>query len=85
MKIKITIGNAQINIDDIQACQEIFEIEDKEIDWCYFDTNEERPIFRYFEIITNNKTRILKVAGKVELVNIPTQAEEIVQEWDKNK
>lgn len=83
MKIKITIGTAQINIDNIEACQEIFDVENKEIDWCYFDTNEENPTFRYFVITTDNKTRILKAAGKVELINIPIPAEEIVQEWDK--
>ena len=80
--VKITIGSAQINMDNIQGCKEISDIENKEIDWCYCDVNEENPTFRYFAITTDNKTRILKVSGKVELINIPIPAEEIVHEWD---
>lgn len=81
MKIRITIGNAQISLNNIKSCKEIFDIENKKIDWCYLDINEETPNFRYFELTIDNNTRILKVAGKVELINIPIPAEEIVQEW----
>lgn len=81
MKLKITLNeNKTIILQDIQSCEEIIEWDNRNIDYKYYD--EEDQEFRYFNIIIRNENKTLAISGNVELLDVLIQ-ENSIEIWDK--
>ena len=85
MKLKITIDNKVISLDEITNCTKLIsKPEDREIYGSFSSKQEENPKFAYFDIEMEGKTYLYQIAGKVELFNIPV-TETLTDTWEKEK
>ena len=81
MILKITLDR-EIKIYDVQSCTKITAPTDGKADIKYSTPGEINPKYSYFRIAIDGKEKILAVAGKVVLMNIPVQ-ENIINTWEK--
>jgi len=81
MILRITLDR-EITMDEIQSCTKITAPVDGKADYKYSTPGEIDPKYAYFQIQINGKEKILAVAGKVELYNVPV-TETLTDTWDK--
>jgi len=81
-KLKITIGERNIVMGDIETCTKRTSLDDKKIDYAF--SSSEGNNYNYFDITFIGKpdVKILAVDGDVELIETPTQ-ENRIKKWDK--
>jgi len=78
-KLKITTDR-EFSMEGIESCTEIGSLDGKKIDYAYGDVSQND--YRYFEVEMSGITKIVAIAGDVELIEVPI-VENIIQTYDK--
>ena len=79
MILKVTLDRV-ITMSNVQSCTKIDDPGNCE--YKYSTPGEADPKYAYFRITINGQEKILAVAGKVELYNVPG-TETLADTWDK--
>lgn len=83
-KLKMTVGTKVYYMDNVESCTETTDISDRQVHWKFHDPLDPEPKFSYFDVLMNEAIKLLAVAGKVELIEVPVQ-ENILSTWEEKE